>query len=122
MRCVIIFAVMLGSFDATSSRAQTPTSFGLGTLSCRDYLGYRARRDPKSTEATQDSIVWVQGFVAAMATLSKNIRIGLSRVDGTGTTAWVDDFCRTHPGEDLAAAAFRFAVSLGDINNFSEPH
>lgn len=98
-------AVLAGAaLVATSVSAQPGVSFrviGPGTASCGEWT---AERQKDSTIAVAFA-VWVEGFVTATEIAHPIIVPGVRHTDSAGMAAWIDNWCRVHPLEDIANAS-----------------
>ena len=73
-----------------------------GTPSCGTWAA--ARENPSDGGAAQYG-KWVWGFESGLNWGGRNARGDVLRgFDGEGVLAWVDQFCREHPLDDLVAA------------------
>jgi hypothetical protein len=90
-----------------SARAAQYHKIGSGTDSCGTWTSARSTR----TGWFQDS-QWVLGFLSGFGYMGK--RDGYDPLDGLdaeGVWAWVDNYCGTHPLEELSGAAEAFIVA-----------
>jgi hypothetical protein len=103
----IAFVVALTTQTQAGSRAQasegTFTNLGEGLSSCGEWLDKR-RANP--SRVIPES-AWVLGFVTAASQYHvtgrpENIAHGLT---GSGVDHWVDNYCATHPLDNIDTAA-----------------
>jgi|SRR5271166_4901723 len=73
-------------------------------LSCGSWT--RAH-DGLPTEAIMIREGWVLGFLSAFGYLTYGDP--LNGMDGAGVAAWIDNYCRDHPIDDIADAAIAFS-------------
>jgi hypothetical protein len=95
--------LMLTSANAASNT----TVLGAGAVSCGTWLEHR--RDDHDSEFL---VSWVLGYISALnqtISYSHNLTRG---TDTGGITAWVDNYCATHPLDSLAAASTQLGVEL----------
>jgi hypothetical protein len=77
---------------------------GAGAGSCGTWM--EDRRAPTSDAAYLD-VSWVLGFLAGTA--YEGMKNPLNGMDGSGISAWIDNYCRVHPIDMIAAAAAAFS-------------
>jgi hypothetical protein len=75
----------------------TYTVFGPGVLSCGRWV---AEHEKKSNESL-DQLIWVTGFVSGYEYASA---VDM-KADSDAMRLWVDNYCRSHPLENIANAA-----------------
>jgi hypothetical protein len=79
------------------------TYMGAGGVSCGIWLEARQRATRGNTD---DMLAWVQGFLSGinMALYQSNPDF-LVETDAQGISAWLDNYCRQHPLENLINAS-----------------
>jgi hypothetical protein len=101
-------AVLLCAASLGSAQDLPPGQFhvyGPGTLSCGTWLANRG-----IVNAHLGQLDWVLGFVSAAG--GYNVLGALRKTDSDAVSAWVDNYCREHPLNDLADAAGHLVVEL----------
>lgn len=91
-----LVVALLASLSAGSAAANARTEMGPGLVSCGAWLA--------STSAMRYGRgAWVLGYLSRAAHAYPGDL--LAPLDSDAVTAWLDNYCRAHPLEDLAAAA-----------------
>lgn len=94
LSCAALIAGALAlSFAATPAAAEMRTQMGSGSLSCGAWLA-------GSSNVPQ---LWLLGYLSR-ATYDHPGDM-LAPVDADGLKAWVDNYCRAHPLDNLSTAA-----------------
>lgn len=99
-RLVLVSAALLGM--STSGAAQNYQIWGAGSYSCRTWTSDQSSRWQAYADAE-----WLWGFVSGMA-LSGTVGNPGGFTDAHGLTAWVTNYCATHPTEYIVSAARAF--------------
>jgi hypothetical protein len=90
---------------AAYPKTVTPVILGEGTMSCGQWLEFRRTREGMAAV----SEAWVRGFLTGYGfAYLVNHREGPAVGSGTdpfGNNAWIDNYCRDHPLNDLSEAS-----------------
>jgi len=98
--------LLLAPFAQAADRSGNYMVLGQGTISCGRWISDRSRDDAWAEEA------WLLGYLTAY---NRNDWPGTNVASGTdsdGSFAWIDNYCRAAPLDDMATAAFRLAGFL----------
>ncbi len=74
---------------------------GAGTLSCGAWLEKREKEDWESRLLLE----WVHGYISSHNEYVEGMANVIEGVGIDSLNAWIDDYCRNHPLEDLHIAA-----------------
>jgi len=85
----------------------TYTVYGPGNDSCGKWLDARAK-EPNYSAFVQVYSAWVLGYVTAYG----NYGPDLKRTDASAIDAWVDNYCRQNPLDNLNTAAKNLVEAL----------
>jgi hypothetical protein len=60
---------------------------------------------------------WIEGFLSGAAAtgvpnLQARINTALRRTDSQGIITWIDNYCRTHPLENITIAVYNLLTEL----------
>ena len=81
--------------------------FGEGNSSCGSWLA------EKGTAMEHLDLSWVLGFITAFNAyglfVDKDVALG---TNSDGLAAWIDNYCRAHPRENIAKAAERLIAEF----------
>jgi len=94
---------MMALLLMVASQSYTFTILGEGTMSCGEWT---ERRQSENHRVLPES-AWVLGYVTAMARV-ESARTGrkiASGIEGKGVEHWIDNYCSTHPLDDIASAS-----------------
>src|SRR5262249_17231301 len=98
----IVALIVLNIAASQNTAAQTINVRGAGQNSCGNWTMIRsAERTVPNGTIMIAQLEWVLGFVSAF---------GLARganIDNGGLFAWIDNYCKQHPLDDLAKATFQ---------------
>jgi len=96
MAAMLLCAASLGSAQTATPGVQHMVGYGAGGPSCGKWLAER-----KGTNwYTMGQ--WLLGWLTAAGYY--NVRGGLRETDSDAATAWVDNYCREHPLDNLVVA------------------
>lgn len=99
------FVIMTSSVEAQSSFKYRV--LGPGTSSCGTWLSYR-RTEGELTRLYES---WILGFLSGVGLTGFETGISpLNGVDAEGVFAWVDNYCRAHPLEEVHDAGKAFVL------------
>jgi hypothetical protein len=99
--CALAFGLIT---NAASARGIV--IYGVGLKPCEYWSSV-----PKRGAARQQLGDWILGFVSAYNYYSANGR-DVTFSDGSAFTAWMDRYCRDHPHDAVADAAYRLVDEL----------
>ena len=109
MRCFLALALILDVASMTgAANGAGSNTIGAGTASCGTWI--EARRERISVGAEQ----WIFGFLSGVGFMGIGDarRINpLSGVDGKAVLAWIDNYCRAHPADNITTAGIAFMVA-----------
>jgi hypothetical protein len=133
-RSIIGALIMLCRANCSSTSAQESkqppapppaTSSGVailppGTDSCGTYTNARRQaenNDPRSMFLSVEIKGWIEGFLSGAAAtgvpnLQARINTALRRTDSQGIITWIDNYCRTHPLENITIAVYNLLTEL----------
>lgn len=87
--------------SSTAVRGQTFTKFGEGTSSCGEWTHLHSSSSARS--AVQNS--WLLGFLTAASLYRQDGPNFSENVDSAAVIAWVSNYCRQNPLDDVTKAA-----------------
>jgi hypothetical protein len=93
---VLILCVAAG--QANAGAAGTATTYGAGTESCGKWV---ASGNDDVWHHLQ--LNWVLGWISAAG--HYNVHGNLKETDSDAISAWVDNYCKEHPLDDISEAA-----------------
>jgi hypothetical protein len=102
---LLVCVLALGLITNAAS-ARGIVIYGVGLKSC----GYWSSAS-KKTAARQQLSDWILGFLSAYNYYSAEGR-DVTFSDGSAFIAWMDRYCRDHPHEGVADAAYRLVDEL----------
>jgi hypothetical protein len=102
---LLVYVLIFGLITSIAS-ARGIVIYGVGLKPC----GYWSSAS-KRTAARQQLSDWILGFVSAYNYYSAEGR-DVTFSDGSTFIAWMDSYCRDHPHEGVADAAYRL---LGEL-------
>ena len=102
---LLVYVLAFGLMTNAAS-ARGIVIYGVGLKSC----GYWSSAS-KKTAARQQLSDWILGFVSAYNYYSADGR-DVTSSDGSAFTEWMDRYCRHHPHDVVADAAYRLVVEL----------
>jgi hypothetical protein len=103
-RAAVIF-LFLGALPL--AHADDVTTYGAGLRSCADYVETRDQGTPDLVAYTD----WLSGYLSGVNTTSNHRNNFLNHEDFEGAMSWIGDFCRRHPTQRLAEAAWTLVLS-----------
>jgi hypothetical protein len=101
MRTVIAIVLLLAAISGAP--AQAGAIVGNGTRSCGEWTA--AHRTTDALSLTDDA--WLSGYLSAYSAGS-----GIDLPDNGGRTAWVSNYCRDHPLDEIYQAADQLMLEL----------
>ena len=111
--CLILAAVlMIADAAAASDDNSVVHIIGFGRGSCGNWTA-SAREYSPDRRITPSSLVhvkqiqWVLGYLSGVGKFTASID-PLNNMDGEGVMAWIDNYCRDHPVEQIVEAATAF--------------
>jgi hypothetical protein len=102
---LLVYALAFGLITNAAS-ARGIVIYGVGLKSCGFWSSV-----PKGTIPRQQLSNWVLGFVSAYNYYSAEGR-DVTSDDGSAFIAWMDRYCRDHPQDVVADAAYRLVDEL----------
>jgi hypothetical protein len=102
----LLVYVLAFSLVTSAASARGIVIYGVGLKSC----GYWVSAS-KKTAARQQLSDWILGFVSAYNYYSAEGR-DVTFSDGSAFIAWMDGYCREHPNDVVADAAYRLVAEL----------
>lgn len=105
MKPYIISAFLIIQTFAVMRPALAYTAMGSGTSSCGQW-----QADRRNTTSVNSLIkqAWVVGFLSGVGYIGASGDNPLDGTDLEGVTAWIDNYCTSHPLEMIAGAAAAF--------------
>ena len=99
-----LLAAMLLLLAPAGAQSGSFQPMGASGISCGTWIA--ARRDGKALTWTAEQ--WVLGFLSGIGFVGLNGADPLQGMDSEGVWAWIDNYCRAHPIDEVlwAAAAF----------------
>ena len=105
--CGIVVLIVVTSSAFATHQGPAPdhyTVFGVGNRSCGAWLEERR----KDSILSYSYMHWLTGFLSGVGWKGDDVRT----VDAAAMNAWIDNYCRTHPLENIAKAAQELAIEL----------
>jgi hypothetical protein len=83
---------------------------GVGNSSCGSWTEARRAPNPNAVVSLMN-LSWVSGFLSGIGFIHRNGDDPLKGLDREAVIGWIDNYCATHPLENIgvAAGAFYFA-------------
>jgi hypothetical protein len=105
LRFFLLLTVLTCGLMAGGTEAIAYHLIGVGLSSCGTWT--TDRRNPSAQLALMDAS-WISGFLSGIGYVGEGGADPLKGMDANGVAAWVDNFCRAHPIDDIATAAEAF--------------
>ena len=103
MKTFVVFAMWI-AISVTGARAAE--IIGHGTYSCGEWISDHQRQN---ADALADD-AWVAGYLSAFNVYYDNDPTALN--DYGGRTAWMNDYCRSHPLDQIIDATNKLILEL----------
>jgi hypothetical protein len=89
------------------AHASEVTIYGAGLNACKDYSESKDQASPDIVAYTD----WLSGYLSGVNTTSNHRNNFLSHDDLESAMSWLGDFCREHPTQRLAEAAWMLILT-----------
>ena len=85
--------------------------FGAGVDSCGSYLNYR--QIPDAEAVTMTTLAWMEGYLTAYNKyVAKGGDVLAGKFELSSLQAWLDDYCKANPSDDIVTATKNFVDEL----------
>jgi hypothetical protein len=104
---VLAVAILAAALLISSAEAAQPGKYNLigsGTISCGTWTA--SRREGRALLPEQ----WILGFLSGIGYESEGGDNPLNGVDANAVWAWMDNYCRANPLDDVAKAGAAFVA------------
>ena len=108
MRNIVVCMMLVSAFSIGSARAQEYTAIGAGADSCGTWTANRS--SPNGNERIAGD-QWVLGFLSGIGFMGDMTIDPLNGMDAQGVWAWIDNYCRANPIDEIADAAGKFYLA-----------
>jgi hypothetical protein len=109
MRFAVLVVVLIVFGPAAQASSTMASIWGVGHESCGTWIA-----DGSNGAFRDKDVQWILGYVSAynrfVLAVDRDVTKGL--VDGLGLIAWVDNYCTTHPLDQIEPAASRLIDEL----------
>lgn len=107
-RPLIVLTVLIVSLMTRANEVKAYTANGGGTLSCGSWTENRHSQNRGDTMHAVQGQQWVLGFLSGIGFVAQNDDDPLKNMDVQGVWAWIDNYCRDHPIDQIGTAASAF--------------
>lgn len=109
---MLLMAVLLVAAAHAQANGDVGT-YGAGTSSCGNWLEEKRKIDRGEFSASYYvGISWVQGYLSAWGVALAAADVKLKKTDSDAMAAFIENYCRENPLEDLLVASTELVMAL----------